>query len=206
MVGATTGSRGTEHLEAYLFPATPQYTLRLRGYRDPKTKGMRSKLLHMSAERVRGLVTMDSTHYTVSFDLKCGAYCSCSRAASLLRQGVLCEHLSYLAKRILRSKTNPFYPPIVRILHEFSPIYYLKAHDLIQELEGEQYRATQVGRLAAQLYLKPATMVLIRDSILSQPLKTQREVLHAVLRTLHQEKRAKNAPLEETVAVLEKWL
>ena len=196
----------TEHLEAYLFPATPQYILRLRGYRDPKTKSVRSKLLQMSAERVRGLITMDSTHYTVSFDLKRGAYCSCSRAASLLRQGVLCEHLSHLANRILRSKTNPFYPPIVRTLHEFSPIYYLKAHDLIQELEGEQYRATQVGRLAAQLYLKPATMVLIRDSILTQPLKTQREALHAVLRTLHQEKRAKNAPLEETVAVLEKWL
>ncbi|MFQ6123351.1 MAG: DEAD/DEAH box helicase [Candidatus Heimdallarchaeota archaeon] len=201
--------RINEHLEAFLFPATPQYALHIRGTPDRQKEIIKSRILQMGVDRVTGIVQTGhrvSQHYTVSFDLRRGAYCSCSQAASLLHQGTLCMHLTHLADRILRTKTNPFYPPITRLLKELSPIYYLISHGLINEFEGAQYRATLWGQLASRLYLKPKTIVLIRDAILSKPLTSQKNAIRAALQALQIENRTINLPLVDTVTSLTKWL
>ncbi|MFX0198448.1 MAG: helicase-related protein, partial [Candidatus Hodarchaeota archaeon] len=198
-----------EYLEAFLFPSTSQYALHIRGTPDQRKEITGSRILQMTVDRVTGIVKTShraSQHYTVSFDLNRGAYCSCSRAASLLRQGTLCMHLTHLADRILRTKANPFYPPITKFLKELSPIYYLITHDLINELEGDQYRATLWGQFASRLYLKPKTMVLIRDTILSKPLTTQKNAIRVALQALNLEDRTIVLPLEDTVVPLAKWL
>lgn len=198
-----------EHIEAFLFPSTPQYALHIRGTPDHRKEITRSRILQMTVDRVTGIVKTGhraSQHYTVSFDLNRGAYCSCSRAASLLRQGTLCMHLTHLADRILRTKANPFYPPITRFLKELSPIYYLIARDLINELEGGQYRATLWGQFASRLYMKPKTMILIRDTILSKPLTSQKNAIRAALQALQIEDRTIGLPLRDTVETLAKWL
>jgi len=192
-----------EHLEAFLFPTSPLYALRIRKTSAPGPI-LDFKILQKSPDRVMGLVKTEKWgQYTASFDIKHGAYCSCSKAAELLRRGRLCEHLSHLAYQIL--KEEPFYPAISRTLLEMSPFYFLKSHKLIEELEDNVYRATIEGQMGSKLYLMPLQIVFIRDLIFRRPIKTQRDALKAALRTLQLTNRIA-APVEDLLEVLDRWI
>nr|MDO8099389.1 DEAD/DEAH box helicase [Candidatus Njordarchaeota archaeon] len=131
------------------------------------------RIVNISRQRVEARVKEDAegVWVTCSFNSKKGPRCDCAhlrlqkRGSDWGKGTMLCNHLVTLASYLLSTRSTRVYAEeiIVRALSGSLPLDHLLDAGLITIVD-DKYRCTELGHIAATLYLHPLTVLFIKST------------------------------------------
>jgi replicative superfamily II helicase len=131
------------------------------------------RILDVSRQRVEARVKEDGENVwvTCSFNSKKGPRCDCAHmrtqkgGSEWSKSIILCSHLVTLAGHLLSARSTRLYAEeiIVRSLSGSLPLDRLLNTGLITIVD-DRYRCTELGHIAATLYIHPLTVLFIKGT------------------------------------------